>query len=70
LPFRASTQPIPDGPSKGMYTPPDEFKGMLEEYYRLRGWDTNGIPTGEKLMALDLPEAARGIADCRLRIAD
>jgi aldehyde:ferredoxin oxidoreductase len=59
LPFRTSRQPIPDGPSKGMHTPPDEFKGMLEEYYRLRGWDTNGIPTGEKLMALDLPEAAR-----------
>ncbi|MGE5254936.1 MAG: aldehyde ferredoxin oxidoreductase C-terminal domain-containing protein [Planctomycetaceae bacterium] len=43
---------------------------MLEEYYRLRGWDSNGIPTGEKLTALGLPEAAREIADCRLRIAD
>jgi len=59
LPFRASAQPIPEGPSKGMYTPPDEFKGMLEDYYRLRGWDSNGIPTREKLIALDLPEAAR-----------
>jgi aldehyde:ferredoxin oxidoreductase len=42
-----------------MFTPPDEFEKMLEAYYRLRGWDSNGIPTGEKLLALDLPEAAR-----------
>jgi aldehyde:ferredoxin oxidoreductase len=70
LPFRTSSQPIPGGPSKGMYTSPDEFQGMLEEYYRLRGWDSNGIPTAEKLRALGLPEAAREIADFGLRIAD
>jgi aldehyde:ferredoxin oxidoreductase len=70
LPYRTSRQMIPEGPSKGMSTPPEEFKEMLEEYYRLRGWDANGIPTGEKLMALGLPEAAREIADCGLRIAD
>jgi aldehyde:ferredoxin oxidoreductase len=44
-----------------MCTPGDEFDGMLEEYYRLRGWDSNGIPTREKLMALDLSEAARDL---------
>ena len=58
LPFRTSQQVIPEGPSKGMSTPQEEFKEMLEEYYRLRGWDSNGVPTGEKLMALGLPEAA------------
>ena len=67
LPYRTSRQMIPEGPSKGMSTPPEEFKEMLEEYYRLRGWDANGIPTGEKLMALGLPEAAREIADCGLK---
>ena len=61
LPYRTSRERIPEGPSKGMFTPPDEFQGMLEEYYRLRGWDSNGIPTGEKLMALGLPEAARDL---------
>jgi aldehyde:ferredoxin oxidoreductase len=44
-----------------MHTPPEEFTRMLEEYYRLRGWDSNGVPTGEQLMALDLPEAARDL---------
>jgi aldehyde:ferredoxin oxidoreductase len=61
LPYRTSQEIIPQGPSKGMSTLPEEFEGMLEEYYRLRGWDANGIPTGEKLMALGLPEAARDL---------
>jgi aldehyde:ferredoxin oxidoreductase len=29
---------------------------MLPEYYRLRGWDANGIPTPEKLRELGLEE--------------
>jgi aldehyde:ferredoxin oxidoreductase len=65
LPYRTSRERIPEGPSKGMFTPPEEFQGMLEEYYRLRGWDSNGIPTGEKLMALGLPEAARDLCSKR-----
>jgi aldehyde:ferredoxin oxidoreductase len=27
---------------------------MLPEYYRLRGWDENGVPTKEKLAELGL----------------
>ncbi|TEU06399.1 hypothetical protein E3I90_02320, partial [Candidatus Bathyarchaeota archaeon] len=27
---------------------------MLDEYYALRGWNENGIPTQEKLKELDL----------------
>jgi aldehyde:ferredoxin oxidoreductase len=27
---------------------------MLEEYYRLRDWDENGIPSKEKLKQLNL----------------
>jgi aldehyde:ferredoxin oxidoreductase len=30
---------------------------MLPEYYRLRGWDENGIPTPEKLLQLGLTKA-------------
>ncbi len=29
---------------------------MLNEYYKLRGWDENGIPTKEKLMELNIIE--------------
>jgi len=31
-----------------------ELDKMLEEYYRLRGWDENGIPSKEKLKQLNL----------------
>jgi aldehyde:ferredoxin oxidoreductase len=65
LPYRTSTEPIPDGPSKGMHTPPEEFASMIEEYYRLRGWDSNGIPTREKLAALGLEETAKDLREMR-----
>jgi aldehyde:ferredoxin oxidoreductase len=42
-------EPIPDGLVKGRFCPRDELDKMLDEYYRLRGWDENGIPTDEKL---------------------
>jgi aldehyde:ferredoxin oxidoreductase len=54
LPYRVMYEPIPDGPSKGMYCPPEELNAMLDEYYHLRGWDRNGVPTPERLQALGL----------------
>ncbi|MEG1972581.1 MAG: aldehyde ferredoxin oxidoreductase C-terminal domain-containing protein [Oscillospiraceae bacterium] len=35
---------------------PYEFDAMLDDYYKLRGWDENGIPTKEILKELDLEE--------------
>ena len=32
----------------------EEFERTLDEYYRLRGWDENGIPKEETLKQLDL----------------
>ena len=32
----------------------DEFEKSLDEYYHLRGWDENGVPTAEKLKELEL----------------
>jgi aldehyde:ferredoxin oxidoreductase len=52
LPWRVMHEPIPDGPSAGMYCPPGELAEMLDEYYRLRGWDGDGVPTPGKLAAL------------------
>ncbi|MCL4499826.1 MAG: aldehyde ferredoxin oxidoreductase family protein [Chloroflexi bacterium] len=37
---------------------PDGFEGMLDEYYRFRGWDGDGVPSPEKLARLGLREAA------------
>ncbi|OGL09078.1 MAG: hypothetical protein A3I14_01575 [Candidatus Rokubacteria bacterium RIFCSPLOWO2_02_FULL_73_56] len=54
LPWRVMHEPIPDGPSAGLYCPPAELSAMLDEYYALRGWDADGVPTPARLAALDL----------------
>ncbi|MFC2067455.1 aldehyde ferredoxin oxidoreductase family protein [Chloroflexota bacterium] len=51
LPKRMLQEPMPEGPAKGQVCRLDE---MLPEYYQLRGWDDNGIPTTEKLGELGL----------------
>lgn len=57
LPWRVQHEPIPEGPSKGCHCPPAELDRMLDEYYDLRGWSRDGIPTPERLRALGLPFA-------------
>ena len=32
----------------------EDFKYMLKDYYKLRGWDENGVPTPEKLRSLEI----------------
>jgi aldehyde:ferredoxin oxidoreductase len=54
LPWRVMHEPIPDGPSAGMFCPPEELGAMLDRYYALRGWDAEGVPTRERLAALGL----------------
>jgi aldehyde:ferredoxin oxidoreductase len=54
LPWKVMHEPIPEGPSAGMYCPPDELDTMLDAYYALRGWDADGLPTRERLAALGL----------------
>jgi aldehyde:ferredoxin oxidoreductase len=34
---------------------------MLDDYYRLRGWSQNGVPTEEKLKQLDLADVAESL---------
>ena len=57
LPPRIFEDPLPDEPVKGVKLLREDFEKMLDEYYKLRGWDENGIPRREKLLELDLREA-------------
>jgi len=54
LPYRVMNEPIPEGPSKGWLCTNDDLQKMLDEYYKLRGWDENGFPTKETLQRLKL----------------
>ena len=51
LPPRLLTEPLPEGPAKGKVV---ELDIMLPEYYSLRGWDKEGIPTQSKLKELSI----------------
>ncbi|MEM4701116.1 MAG: aldehyde ferredoxin oxidoreductase family protein [Candidatus Bathyarchaeia archaeon] len=57
LPWKVMNVPIPDeGPSKGAYVTKEELELMLDDYYEVRGWTKDGIPTPEKLKALGMDD--------------
>ncbi|MDY6895681.1 MAG: aldehyde ferredoxin oxidoreductase C-terminal domain-containing protein, partial [Thermotogota bacterium] len=51
LPPRILSEPIKTGPSKGHV---EDLGKMLDEYYQLRGWDKDSVPTDEKLKELEV----------------
>ncbi|MGB3904884.1 MAG: aldehyde ferredoxin oxidoreductase C-terminal domain-containing protein, partial [Anaerolineae bacterium] len=54
LPPRFSQETLPRGHSKNQVV---DLQPLLEEYYRLRGWDKEGVPTKERLGELGLETA-------------
>ncbi|MEW6142545.1 MAG: aldehyde ferredoxin oxidoreductase family protein [Chloroflexota bacterium] len=59
LPERFTRYALKTGVSKGLLARVDE---MLDEYYRLRGWDSvTGLPTKEKLAELALPKVSKAL---------
>jgi aldehyde:ferredoxin oxidoreductase len=55
LPPRFSEETLPRGHSKDKVV---DLEPLLEEYYELRGWDEQGVPTKEKLDELGLGASA------------
>ncbi len=51
LPPRLTTEPAKTGPAKGLV---NGLATMLPEYYEIRGWTAEGVPTGETLSRLGL----------------
>jgi aldehyde:ferredoxin oxidoreductase len=58
-PPRFYTEPIPSGPNRGHYLSEKELNALLDEYYEARGWDQNGIPTGETLKRVGLEDLVK-----------
>jgi aldehyde:ferredoxin oxidoreductase len=52
-------EPIQGEASEGAVMERQKFEDMLDEYYRLRGWDEQGVPTDGKLQELGIPGYAR-----------
>ena len=53
LPDRFLTRPLTEGPSAGQTVP---IEVLLDHYYNVRSWDSNGSPTELKLTELGLRE--------------
>jgi len=53
LPDRNLSQPMVGGPADGHIV---ELAPMLDEYYRIMGWDSNGVPTPERMKELQLSD--------------
>jgi aldehyde:ferredoxin oxidoreductase len=51
LPARNLAQPMAAGPASGHVV---ELDPMLDEYYRIMGWDSQGIPTKQRLKNLEI----------------
>lgn len=60
-PPRFYKEEIPTGPAKGHKIPMEELDRLLDEYYQLRGWTRDGLPTREKLLALGLDYVVRDL---------
>lgn len=58
LPPRMLNEPVPEGPSQGWVS---KLEPMLNEYYRARGWDENGVPKPQKLADLGLTNLVEAV---------
>lgn len=64
LPWKVMHVPIPDeGPSKGSFVSQEELDLLLDDYYEVRGWNKEGIPTMEKLRDLEMEDLAYIVKD-------
>jgi len=56
LPERLLSETLPSGVAQGVGLTSDELRGMIQGYYRARGWDEAGLVPEEKLRELKLME--------------
>lgn len=57
-PDRFFEEPIPDGMNRGAVLDREKYENMLIEYYHIRGYNDEGIPTRQKLEELGLKDIA------------
>ncbi|MEW6662048.1 MAG: aldehyde ferredoxin oxidoreductase family protein [Bacillota bacterium] len=58
-PPRMAQDPVASGPNQGKFLSREALEQLLDEYYQVRGWDRNGIPTEAKLKELGLDNVAK-----------
>ncbi len=63
LPERYFEEPTPIGLPrvKGLKIEREKFEKMLDEHYKLHGWDNNGVPTEKTLNKLGIDKEPTNI---------
>lgn len=61
-PARFYEEAVPTGPSKGKVISLDQLNILLDDYYAIRGWDSEGRPKKETLEKLGLHKCAEDLA--------
>jgi aldehyde:ferredoxin oxidoreductase len=61
LPKRILNEPISRGPAEGQRI--EDLEGFLDEFYRICGWQANGVPRPDHLKELGLESAARDMRE-------
>ena len=56
LPERITQEAVPSGPTRGRILTEEMYNIMLDEYYQVRGWDQDGVPTPETIRRLGLDQ--------------
>jgi len=59
LPRRLLQEPLRNGPAEGQII--THLDALLDEYYDLRGWTRDGLPTPEKLTDLGLSTVIKDV---------
>jgi aldehyde:ferredoxin oxidoreductase len=63
LPWRMMNERVPAGPNQGMVTDQAMLDGLLDQYYRMHGWDpASAVPLAETLESLGLLELCGDVA--------
>jgi len=57
-PERMMSEPASYGPNEGHCISREAVDTLLDDYYQIRGWDSNGIPTSETLKKCGLEDVA------------
>jgi len=57
MPWKVMNVPIPDeGVAKGSFVSQEDLDLLLDDYYEVRGWTKDGIPTVEKLSEIGMED--------------
>ncbi|MEM2622038.1 MAG: aldehyde ferredoxin oxidoreductase family protein [Candidatus Nezhaarchaeales archaeon] len=69
-PPRWFEEELPSGPFRGVKLDKQRYSELLDEYYKLRGWDGKGRPTKSKLRELGLEFVIEGLEKLHVKLSE